>query len=39
MSVPPINWWRRVGWFAGLWLASVLALGLVAGVIRLALKP
>ncbi|QCI79142.1 DUF2474 family protein [Hankyongella ginsenosidimutans] len=29
--------WRKLAWFAGLWAASVLALGAVAYVIRLAL--
>lgn len=29
---------RRLAWFAGLWLASVLVLGTVAYVIRLTLK-
>lgn len=27
-------WARRLGWFAGLWAASVAALGLVAGFIE-----
>jgi hypothetical protein len=27
--------WKRLAWMAGIWAASVLALGLVAGVIRL----
>lgn len=27
----------RIGWFIGLWLASVLALGVVAFIIKLAL--
>jgi hypothetical protein len=30
---------ERLAWFAGIWLASVLALGVVAFAIRLALKP
>lgn len=30
--------WQRLGWMAGLWLVSVLALGLVGGVIRYWLK-
>jgi len=30
-------WTRRALWFAAIWLASVAALGLVAGAIRLAL--
>ena len=30
--------WRRLAWMAGIWLASVVALGLVAGVLRLWLK-
>lgn len=28
---------RRLGWFAGLWLASVIALAIVAEAIRLIL--
>ena len=31
---PRCNWARRLAWFAGLWLASVLALGVVAFAIR-----
>ncbi|WP_304171063.1 DUF2474 family protein [Phenylobacterium aquaticum] len=27
--------WRRWAWFAGLWAASVLALSVVAGVLKL----
>lgn len=30
--------WQRLGWMAAIWLASVLTLGLVAGVIRLWLN-
>jgi len=30
--------WKRLVWFAGLWLASVAALGVVAFVIRAALR-
>lgn len=30
---------KKAAWFFGLWLASVVALGAVAYVIRLALKP
>ncbi|MFW2851555.1 DUF2474 domain-containing protein [Sphingomonas sp. TX0543] len=26
--------WRRLGWMLAIWLASVLSLGAVAGVIR-----
>ncbi len=29
-------WLRRVGWFAAIWAASVLALGIVAYAIRWA---
>jgi hypothetical protein len=29
--------WTRLGWFAALWLASVLALGLVAYAIKWAI--
>jgi hypothetical protein len=30
-------WLRRVGWFALLWAMSVIALALVAGVLRIAM--
>lgn len=30
---------RRLAWFVGIWVASVLALGIVAYAIRFALKP
>jgi len=30
--------WKRLAWFAALWLVSVLALGVVAFVIRTALR-
>ncbi|MBX3503594.1 MAG: DUF2474 domain-containing protein [Alphaproteobacteria bacterium] len=30
--------WKRLIWFAGLWCASVAALGVVAFAIRLALR-
>lgn len=30
---------RRLLWFVGIWLLSVLALGLVAYAIRLAINP
>lgn len=29
------NGWQRLGWFMLIWLASVLALGVVAGLLRL----
>ncbi|URD61119.1 DUF2474 family protein [Sphingomonas sp. KRR8] len=31
---PPASLWRRLGWMALIWAASVLLLGLVALVIR-----
>ena len=31
----PGPWWKRLGWFVGLWAASVLVLGAVAYVLRL----
>lgn len=31
--------WKRLGWMALIWVASVAALGLVAWLIRLWLKP
>ncbi len=30
--------WKRLAWMAAIWAASVSALGLVAGLIRLCLK-
>jgi len=30
---------RRIGWFVAIWLFSVLALGVVAYAIRLAINP
>ncbi len=30
--------WLRLAWMAGIWAASVTALGVVAGVIRMWLK-
>jgi len=29
-------WWRRLGWFVLLWAAGVLAVGLAAALLRLA---
>ncbi len=31
--------WKRLAWMAGIWLASVTVLGLVAWIIRLWLAP
>ena len=31
----PGPWWKRLSWFVGLWLASVLVIGAVAYVLRL----
>lgn len=30
---------RKLGWFVGIWILSVLALGIVAYTIRLAINP
>ncbi len=30
--------WQRLGWFGGIWVASILALSLVAGAIKWAIK-
>lgn len=30
---------RKIGWFIAIWVISVLALGVVAYVIRLAINP
>lgn len=35
----PIPFGRRLAWMIGIWAASVLALGLVAEIVRLILKP
>ncbi|MDF0489939.1 DUF2474 family protein [Sphingomonas sp. H39-1-10] len=32
------GWLARLGWFAGLWLASVSALGIVGLLIRMVLR-
>ncbi len=34
-GIEPGPLWKRLGWLVLIWAASVLALGLVAGVIRL----
>ncbi|SEE54724.1 MULTISPECIES: DUF2474 domain-containing protein [Pseudomonas] len=31
----PARWYRRLGWLVLIWLGSVLALGVVAGALRL----
>jgi Protein of unknown function (DUF2474) len=31
-------WWQRLAWMGGIWLASVLALAIVAGAIHLWLN-
>ena len=36
---PPAPLWRRLGWMAVIWLASVLTLGIVASLIRHWLLP
>lgn len=33
-----LNTLRKIGWFVGLWIASVAALGVIAFVIRLAIN-
>lgn len=32
---PPAPAWRRVAWFAAIWVISILALGAVAYIIKL----
>jgi len=32
-------WWRRLAWFVTIWAASVGVLGVVAWLLRAALKP
>jgi hypothetical protein len=34
----PAPLWRRLAWFAAIWALSVLALAVVAGALRVALK-
>ena len=34
----PIPVWRKIAWFVSLWVAAVVALGLVVGAIRLWLS-
>ena len=34
---PPRRWGRRLAWLAGLWLASVCALAVVALIIRVVM--
>jgi hypothetical protein len=36
---PSAPLWQRLGWMALIWLVSVLALGIVAGIIRWWLHP
>ena len=33
-AAPVHSWWRRLLWFAGLWLAGVLSVAAVAGLLR-----
>ena len=35
----PAPLWQRLGWLAAIWLMSVLALGLVASILRWWLHP
>ncbi|MCA8928185.1 MAG: DUF2474 domain-containing protein [Alphaproteobacteria bacterium] len=34
---PAASLWKRLGWMVAIWVASVLALGLVATLLRLVL--
>lgn len=36
---PDAPLWKRLTWMAGLWVASVAALGALAQLIRVILKP
>jgi hypothetical protein len=38
MTPAPAPLWRQLAWFAGLWLASVTALGLVSLAIKAVLR-
>ncbi len=35
---PDAPLWKRLTWMAGLWVASVMVLGLLSGIIKLALS-
>jgi type III secretory pathway component EscS len=34
----PARWYKRVGWLVMIWLGSVVALGVVAGVLRMLMQ-
>lgn len=34
-ATAPGRWWKRLAWFAALWLAGVVAVGTVAWLLRL----
>ncbi|WP_076070909.1 DUF2474 domain-containing protein [Sphingomonas montana] len=38
-DLQPRPLWKRLGWMAAIWLLSVLAVGLVAQVIRFWIHP
>lgn len=38
-SRKPASTWARLGWFVGLWVASVVALGIVGMVLKWVLTP
>jgi len=38
MDAPPAPLWKRLGWMALIWAASVFALGVVAAVIKFWLR-
>ncbi|AZD23122.1 hypothetical protein C4K24_3822 [Pseudomonas chlororaphis subsp. aurantiaca] len=35
---PAAPWYRRLAWLVGIWFGSVLALGAVAGLLRLMMQ-
>jgi len=37
-GAPRRSWLRRIGWFGLIWAASVVALALVAGLMRLGMS-
>lgn len=34
-----LPWWKRIGWMLAIWTASVAIMFVVAGLLRVILKP